>query len=467
MRKMYINEQSYLVNNLIAKVEKAKNLIFETERTIWENPEIGYKEWKTTAYLQRVFEKLGYKVDLVGDIPGFTAEISTGRPGPTIAIIAELDSLLCPEHPESDPNTGAVHACGHHAQSAYLVGCAAAFAQPGALEGLDGSIRFMAVPAEETIDLEFRDTLIKKGQIHYVAGKVEFLYRGLFDGVDIVLFTHVLPNEEKLFAIDKGSDGCITKHFEYLGKASHAGFAPHEGINALYAATLGMQACNSLRETFEEKDYIRFHPVIMQGGVAANAIPGVVKLDTYVRASTFAKMREVNFKMNRALCASAAAIGANLLIHDIPGNMPLKNDEILSELFIETVGEIFGEHNVAYRPWNCGTSDLGDISCLMPTMHPYVSGAVGTGHGCDYQIADPEKACVNSAKVLTAMIVKLLSEHGAKAKEIIQNYMPIFQNKKEYFEAIDSIKMCKKTVSYNADGTVVLDFNNNLGGITE
>ena len=195
---MYINEQSYLVNNLIAKVEKAKNLIFETERTIWENPEIGYKEWKTTAYLQRVFEKLGYKVDLVGDIPGFTAEISTGRPGPTIAIIAELDSLLCPEHPESDPNTGAVHACGHHAQSAYLVGCAAAFAQPGALDGLDGSIRFMAVPAEETIDLEFRDTLIKKGQIHYVAGKVEFLYRGLFDGVDIVLFTHVLPNEEKL-----------------------------------------------------------------------------------------------------------------------------------------------------------------------------------------------------------------------------------------------------------------------------
>ncbi len=206
------------VNQIIAKVEKNKELILQVEQNIWKNPEIGYKEWKTTKYLQRIFEELGYEVKPAGDIPGFTAEISTGRPGPTIAIIAELDSLLCPEHPEADRETGAIHACGHHAQSAYLVGCAAAFAMPGALDGLCGSIRFMSVPAEETIDLEFRNSLIEKGTIHYVAGKVEFLYRGLFDGVDMVLFTHVLPNKEKPFAIDEGSDGCITKHFEYCGK---------------------------------------------------------------------------------------------------------------------------------------------------------------------------------------------------------------------------------------------------------
>ena len=192
------------VNQIIAKVEKNKELILQVEQNIWKNPEIGYKEWKTTKYLQRIFEELGYEVKPAGDIPGFTAEISTGRPGPTIAIIAELDSLLCPEHPEADRETGAIHACGHHAQSAYLVGCAAAFAMPGALDGLCGSIRFMSVPAEETIDLEFRNSLIEKGTIHYVAGKVEFLYRGLFDGVDMVLFTHVLPNKEKPFAIDEG-----------------------------------------------------------------------------------------------------------------------------------------------------------------------------------------------------------------------------------------------------------------------
>lgn len=449
-----------IVKEIIAKVEKNKNLILEVEQNIWKNPEIGYKEWKTTKYLQQIFENLGYDVKPVGEIPGFTAEIHTGKPGPTIAIIAELDSLLCPEHPDADPETGAVHACGHHAQSAYLVGCAAAFAMRGALDGLCGSIRFMSVPAEETIDLEFRNSLIEKGIIHYVAGKVEFLYRGLFDGVDIVLFTHVLPNKEKPFAIDEGSDGCITKHFEYYGKASHAGFAPHEGINSLYAASLGIQACNSLRETFEEKDYIRFHPIITHGGVAANAIPGVTKLDTYVRASTFSKMVEVNRKINRALTASAAAMGANLLIHDIPGNMPLTNDKMLSVLFTETVSDIFGEGNVEHTPWNCGTSDLGDISCLMPTIHPYVTGAVGAGHGSDYRIADPVRACVSSAKVLAGMTVKLLSGDGEKAKEVLEHYQPVFNSTEEYFDAIDAIKMRKRTVVYNEDGTIVLDFEN-------
>lgn len=448
------------ISKIIAKVEKNINLILDVERTIWKNPEIGYKEWKTSAYLQGIFEKLGYEVRTAGNIPGFTAEISTGRPGPVIAIIAEQDSLLCPEHPDADPETGAVHACGHHAQSAYLVGCAAAFAMPGALDGLCGSIRFMSVPAEETIDLEFRNGLIEQGVIHYVAGKVEFLYRGMFDGVDLVLFTHVLPNEESLFAIDEGSDGCITKHFEYEGKASHAGFAPQEGINALYAASLGMQACNSLRETFEEKDYVRFHPIITQGGVAANAIPGLVKLDTYVRASTFSKMVEINRKINQALTASAASLGANLLIHDIPGNMPLTNDRLLGELFKDTVTEIFGKGNVRNAPWNCGTSDLGDISCLMPTIHPYVAGAVGTGHGRDYQIADPVKACVNPAKVLSAMTVRLLENGAEKAKDIVGQYHPVFEKKEDYFQAIDAIKMCRETVVYQEDGTVLLDFEN-------
>lgn len=120
--------------------------------------------------------------------------------------------LICPEHPEADPATGAVHACGHNAQSAYLVGCAAALGEPGALDGLCGSIRFLSIPAEETIDLEYRSKLIQEGTIHYLAGKIEFLYRGLFDGVQLVLFTHVLSEETSLFAIDKGADGCITKH---------------------------------------------------------------------------------------------------------------------------------------------------------------------------------------------------------------------------------------------------------------
>ena len=448
------------VKSILSCVEKYKSLIVEVEQTIWKNPEIGYKEWKTSRYLADIFQSLGYQVTLAGDIPGFAAQIDTGRPGPVIAIVAEEDSIICPEHPEADPATGAVHACGHNAQSAYLVGCAAALAEPGALDGLCGSIRFLSIPAEETIDLEYRSKLIQEGTIHYLAGKIEFLYRGLFDGVQLVLFTHVLSEETSLFAIDKGADGCITKHFEYIGKSAHAGFAPHQGINALYAATLGITACNALRETFEEKDYIRWHPILTQAGAAANAIPGVAKLDTYVRASTFEKMKQINRRINQALSASAAAIGANLLIHDVPGNMPLKNDEKLSSLFCKTAEEIFGEGCVRQAPWNCGTSDLGDISCLMPTIHPYSSGTIGTAHGSNYHIVDPVRASVNPAKVLAAMTAKLLYGDASLAHSIIDSYEPVFASKEAYFAAIDAINMNKKTVCYRDDGTVVLDFEN-------
>ena len=203
---------------IIDNIEKNRQRILDAERHIWANPEIGYKEWKTTEYMAGIFTELGYTVTRPENITGFIADLDTGRPGPKVAIVAELDSLICAEHPECDPITHAVHACGHHAQSAYLVGCAAAFAEPGALKDLCGSIRFISVPAEETIDLEFRNKLIEDGVIHYPAGKVEFLYRGLFDGVDIAMMNHVTPDDGNyLFDLHGGSDGCIVKHFEFKG----------------------------------------------------------------------------------------------------------------------------------------------------------------------------------------------------------------------------------------------------------
>ena len=171
-------------------------------------------------------------------------------------------------------------------------------------------------------------------------------------------------------------------------------------------------------------------------------------------------MKQINRRINQALSASAAAIGANLLIHDVPGNMPLKNDEKLSSLFCKTAEEIFGEGCVRQAPWNCGTSDLGDISCLMPTIHPYSSGAIGTAHGSNYHIVDPVRASVNPAKVLAAMTAKLLYGDASLAHSIIDSYEPVFASKEAYFAAIDAINMNKKTVCYRDDGTVVLDFEN-------
>ena len=107
-------------------VAKHRTLMLDALDYIWKNPEPGYREWKTHAYLEEAFAKLGYELTLAGDIPGFTAEVDTGRPGPTIAVFGELDSLIVRTHPEADPETGAVHSCGHCCQAAALLGLAAA-----------------------------------------------------------------------------------------------------------------------------------------------------------------------------------------------------------------------------------------------------------------------------------------------------------------------------------------------------
>ena len=96
--------------------------------------------------------------------------------------------------------------------------------EPGALDGLCGSIRFMAVPAEELIELGFREELRKQGVIRYFGGKVEFISRGYFDGVDMAMMIHSgkLP-EGKTLSVSQGCNGCITKNITFKGVASHAG----------------------------------------------------------------------------------------------------------------------------------------------------------------------------------------------------------------------------------------------------
>ena len=438
------------MQELINTVDKYRTLIFEAERYIWKHPETGYREHVTAKYLAEEFEALGYELVLAGNIPGFYTVFDTGKPGPEILVLGELDSLICPNHPESDPKTGYVHACGHNAQCAALLGIAAALKEPGVCDKMCGRIRLCAVPAEELIEIGYRTELKKKGIIKYLGGKGEFLYRGYFDGVDIAFMVHASSS----FCARKGSVGCLAKTVYYKGVSAHAGGSPWNGRNALYAATQGLSAANAIRETFAESDRIRFHPIITHGGEAVNAIPELVTIESYVRGSTFDAIKKANKKINRALCGGALSLGANVEIVDMPGYAPLLNDPNMVQLTKEAFELALPEETFSYSD-NIGTgsTDMAELCGLMPVIHPYAGGAQGTGHGADYYIVDPERACVKSAKMQLAMLQLLLENDAKRAKEIIADFKPTFQNKEEYFAFLEDMYSDGDRITYNEDGT--------------
>ena len=382
--------------------------------------------------------------------------IDTGRPGPELLILGELDSIICPSHPEADPVTGAVHSCGHNAQCAGLVGIAAALREPGILDGLSGRIRLCAVPAEELLEIEYRSELRKKGTIKYFGGKPEFLSRGYFDSVDLALMVH----SGKAFSVNGGSVGCIAKSVIYKGKASHAGAAPQSGRNALYAATCGLNAINAIRETFTEAGQIRVHPIITQGGDMVNAIPETVKIESYVRGRTSKEIELANKRVNRALVGAALSPGTNIEIIDIPGYSPLVNSRGMAEVAREAAELVLPNVTFTVKTSvGTGSTDMGNLSRIMPVLHPHASGVSGTGHGNDYQIADPEAACVDTAKLQLAIAILLLKDDAARAKEIIENYEPEFASKEEYLAYLDSLNDCGDRIEYREDGTAEVRFS--------
>ena len=433
-------------------VEKHEKLILDAERHIWKNPETGYKEFKTNEYMIARFLELGYDVRRAEGITGFYTVVDTGRDGPEVLVLCELDSVICPEHPESDKETGAVHACGHNAQCAALLGVAAALTEDGVLDSMSGRIRLCAVPAEELLEIEYRRKLKEEGKISYFGGKSEFLSRGYFDGVDIALMVHT----SKSFMSLLGSAGCIAKNIIYKGKAAHAGGSPQNGINALYAASLGLNAINAIRETFREIDQVRVHPIITSGGSMVNAIPETARLESYVRGRSFEAIEKENKKVNRALIGAALSIGANIEIIDIPGYAPLDNDKNMLDMAKRAYLELFPdrEFNIA-SGYSTGSTDMGDLSQIMPVIHPYSKGSVGDAHGANYYIDDPYSACVECAKWQVAMLHMLLSDKAREAIRIKNEFTPRFASKEEYLNYLDSIASSGDRITYTENGAEV------------
>ncbi|HHY92200.1 MAG TPA: amidohydrolase, partial [Firmicutes bacterium] len=191
-----------------------------------------------------------------------------------------------------------------------------------------------------------------------------------------------------------------------------------EGINALNAAMLGLMAIHAQRETFRDEDSIRVHPIITKGGDLVNIVPAEVTLETYVRGRSMPAVFDANKKVNRALKAGAYAIGAECRIDEIPGYLPLSQHPQLSELFAANMRELIGAENVVPGVHMAGSSDIGDISQLVPAIQPTIGGFSGLAHGKDFCVNDPDMAYIFPAQALAMTAVDLLVDSAAQARAI-------------------------------------------------
>jgi len=363
---------------------------------IRSHPELGFKEFKTARLVEETFKKLGLAPRSGLALTGVRADV-TGRAGegPTFAVLGELDALVVAGHPEGDEATGAAHACGHNAQIAGMLGAAMGLLDAKAFDQLAGRAVFLG-------------------------GKPELLRLGHFDDVDLAMMIHTTSrSEDGKAGVPASNNGCVVKTVRYIGRAAHAGGAPHMGINALYAAQIGLMSINAIRETFRDEDTIRVHPIITHGGSQVNVIPGEARLETYVRGRTLEGIRDANAKVDRALRAGALALGAQVEIETLPGYLPLRTDSTLARLFRRNADALFGTGECREAGHRAGSTDMGDLSQVIPVLHPYMGGARGTGHAADYQIVDRHLAYVMPARAMAAMAVDLLWDDAAEAREVL------------------------------------------------
>lgn len=416
-----------------AAVENASQELINIGEHIWKNPEPGYREFKTSKFLVEKLQKLGLEVKTDLAITGFRADIDTGRPGPTVAILGELDSLILPNHKECDPATGAVHACGHNMSATSLVGSAIGLLQSGVLDSLCGKIALIATPAEEGIEMDYRKGLIDAGKIGSIAGKSQLIREGVFDDVDIAYMHHASSR----YAFND-HNGAINKKITIRGRSCHAA-SPQNGINAMNGANLALHAIGLMREAYSFDPYIRIHGIITNGGDTVNIIPDTVTMDYMLRAPSVEALVKLNERFDSVVLYAAKAAECEAEIDSLNGYMPLLDDMELGKVMEETVhylhpGVPYDNNKVFFA--SC--TDMGDVAAIIPGVHGYVPSSSGASHGIDYRISDPYVAYVETSIINSLMAVELLYGEGEKGKKIAErkkDLLPIA----EYIKIIDKI----------------------------
>ena len=428
-----------LKKKVCQQIDHRREDMIRVAKTMLGHPELGYRETKTAAMVREVLKGLNLPVREGLAVTGVEGTLSGKEAGPTVVVMGELDSVMGRESPLADPVTGAAHLCGHHIQVASMLGAAMGLIGAGVGPYLSGQVKFLGCPAEEYLEIEYRLGLMAEGKISFLGGKQELIKLGYFDDVDAAMMVHAFADTaEPGFLMNATGNGFMAKFIRYEGKPSHAGAAPHRGINALNAACIGIMAVHAQRETFQDDDAIRVHPIITKGGDVVNVVPSDVRLETYVRGKNLEAILDASTKVDRAFKAGGDAVGAATQITNIPGYLPIFQDRNLTELATRNGRALLGDKGALDAGFMGGSFDVGDLSHLIPVIHPFVTGTKGHLHTAEFCVTDYEAAVVLPAKLMAMCVIDLLADGAGEAKRVKKEFQPRL-NKEQYLELMQRL----------------------------
>ncbi|MFD0713242.1 M20/M25/M40 family metallo-hydrolase [Paenibacillus sp. GCM10027626] len=366
--------------------------IADIARTIFNNPELGYKEFKTSSMVADFLKKVNPAAELESfSTTGIKTSLGSGKQL-NIAWIAELDAVYAPTHWRSDPETGAAHNCGHYTQVAIALALYKHYVETKAYEAYDFTLTFVFVPAEEYLDLAYRDELLAKGTIAYYGGKPEAMKLGVFDDIDIGICVHAIGGEFAKRTIETNCDlaGFLYKHYTFKGKATHAGFDPFSAKNAYSMSTLFNVALGLSRQHMKDSEQVRMNPIIMDSDMSTNVIPNWIQVGTDLRTLTTDYMKEASARMDAAAKGSAIALQGEVEIKTRMGYLPFTQDRYLSEFVMEAFQENAEIEEISNNKAISAAGDIGDLAFMIPCIQIGHSGFTGTIHGDDFKDIDPE-----------------------------------------------------------------------------
>lgn len=423
---------------IISVIEKNSDKIKTFARDIYDHGELGYKEFRTAEKFSDALKALDLKVEGGLAITGVKGYLKGKRQGVTLALIGELDALRIPTHDHANPETGAAHCCGHHAQLAGVLGAAIALSDPEVASALEGEVVFFAVPAEEYGEIEFKNKLKSEGRIEYGGGKCELIRIGAFDDIDLAIAHHTEP--WGILVGHGSSNGFVSKVIRVLGREAHAAAAPEQGINALNAASLGLSALAFERETFRDEDSVRVHPILTKGGNLVNVVPNEAVIETLVRAGNVAAIEDANRKVDRAFIGAAKALGAGVEIETLPGYLPCieqpANAEVLEAARQAAPGKEVKTVSPGFHV--ASSTDVGDLMHIMPVLSFNTGGVAGGAHTDKFRVTDEDEAYILTAKIFALSVYKLLKDRAKAAKKVVEEYAPNY-TKAEYLDYMDAL----------------------------